>query len=91
MIHRSSLVFLALVAFAVTPSLAQGLKERSTLSDRADRSMKESATRQSATKIAPCLCAPVGAGSPIGCGVCVGGKMCTENNAPLRKPCTGTQ
>jgi hypothetical protein len=88
MVRRSIIVVLALTAFAVTPSVAQGLKERSTLSDRTDRSMKETnPAREPTTKGANCSC-PRGAAPAIPCGACVDGMTCTGNNrAPVRNAC----
>jgi hypothetical protein len=88
MTYRTSILVLALMAFAVPPAMAQGLKERSTLSDRTDRSMKETnPARESTTKGTGCSCPRPGA-SPIQCGACVDGMTCTGNNRlPVRNAC----
>ena len=62
MTYRSSILVLALMAFAVPPAMAQGLKERSTLGDRTDRSMKATnPARETTTKGTGCSCPRPGA------------------------------
>lgn len=86
MIYRSSIAALALMVFAATPLQAQGVKERaSSQSDRADRITKErNPARESSTKGAACSCPRPGA-SPIPCGPCNGGFLCSGNDQkPVR-------
>jgi len=75
----------AIALAAASPLQAQGVRERSVLTDR---SLKETnPARESATKRAACSC-PRADAPAIPCGACVDGMSCTGNNrTPVRNAC----